>query len=205
VIPYDRCPQCAALIRPEQAWCSLCHADLRPPPEPGIEAERVADVAAPGSGTGADFGWDSGADADPVPPELAPGSAFHEPMFEEPGFAVASHVSTNGSGPSGRHGRHSRAVEPAGTSHGTVDPRSAAVAVDFDAHSPAAADPDLVLAGLDVDGMLRRLQSDQDKQLLGLVGRLETKSTKVMVITAATVVVTGVAIGVMFILGTVLH
>jgi hypothetical protein len=29
-----RCPSCAAAIPSSAAWCSLCHADLRPPPEP---------------------------------------------------------------------------------------------------------------------------------------------------------------------------
>ena len=28
----SRCPQCGALLRGDAAWCTLCHADLRPPP-----------------------------------------------------------------------------------------------------------------------------------------------------------------------------
>lgn len=30
----SRCPSCASRVRPEESWCSLCHADLRPAPEP---------------------------------------------------------------------------------------------------------------------------------------------------------------------------
>ncbi len=29
-----RCPSCNAYLRPDAAWCSLCHHDLRPAPEP---------------------------------------------------------------------------------------------------------------------------------------------------------------------------
>jgi len=32
-----RCPRCAALARPGSQWCTLCYADLRPPPEPAFE------------------------------------------------------------------------------------------------------------------------------------------------------------------------
>ena len=27
----DRCPSCAAAVRPDASWCGLCYADLRPP------------------------------------------------------------------------------------------------------------------------------------------------------------------------------
>jgi hypothetical protein len=27
----SRCPACSSLVRPGQDWCTLCHADLRPP------------------------------------------------------------------------------------------------------------------------------------------------------------------------------
>ncbi len=41
----DRCPRCAALVRPGSQWCTLCYADLRPaPPEP--PAAPVAPEAA---------------------------------------------------------------------------------------------------------------------------------------------------------------
>jgi hypothetical protein len=29
-----RCPHCRAAVRPGAPWCTLCHADLRPPPAP---------------------------------------------------------------------------------------------------------------------------------------------------------------------------
>jgi len=30
----ERCPRCAALVRPGAQWCTLCYADLRPAPAP---------------------------------------------------------------------------------------------------------------------------------------------------------------------------
>lgn len=30
----DRCPTCAAAVRPGAGWCTLCYADLRPPAPP---------------------------------------------------------------------------------------------------------------------------------------------------------------------------
>ena len=37
----QRCPQCAALVRGGTGWCTLCHADLRPAPEPERVPEPV--------------------------------------------------------------------------------------------------------------------------------------------------------------------
>jgi hypothetical protein len=37
----DRCPKCGAAVRPDDPWCTLCYADLRPPapePDPGPES-----------------------------------------------------------------------------------------------------------------------------------------------------------------------
>ncbi len=36
--PVDqaRCPSCAAALRPGAPWCTLCYADLRPAPSPGV-------------------------------------------------------------------------------------------------------------------------------------------------------------------------
>jgi hypothetical protein len=41
-----RCPHCRASVRPGAPWCTLCHADLRPAPEPAQEPapETVAPV-----------------------------------------------------------------------------------------------------------------------------------------------------------------
>jgi len=36
----DRCPRCAALVRPGAQWCTLCYADLRPAsPQPAREPQ----------------------------------------------------------------------------------------------------------------------------------------------------------------------
>ena len=38
----ERCPSCAARVRPEQDWCSLCHASLLPAePAPAVPAAPV--------------------------------------------------------------------------------------------------------------------------------------------------------------------
>ena len=38
-----RCPSCSALVRPGAAWCSLCHADLRPHDERAAEDPQPAE------------------------------------------------------------------------------------------------------------------------------------------------------------------
>jgi hypothetical protein len=47
--PDLRCPQCSAHIRPDAGWCTLCHADLRVPPEqpapPAVEDAPDGDSA----------------------------------------------------------------------------------------------------------------------------------------------------------------
>ncbi|MCA0328401.1 MAG: hypothetical protein LCI03_00695 [Actinobacteria bacterium] len=53
----SRCPSCAAAVPNGAAWCSLCHADLRPKPQPALAAptstvlpsSSAADQAAGGS------------------------------------------------------------------------------------------------------------------------------------------------------------
>ena len=75
-----RCPRCAALVRPEAPWCTLCYADLRPAPEP--EPAPTPASARP-------------VDEDVVAPVAL---AASEPVLaEEPALAAA-----------GRRGRHSK-------------------------------------------------------------------------------------------------
>ena len=42
----SRCPHCRASVRPGAPWCTLCHADLRPPPEPVASAPEPPVVRA---------------------------------------------------------------------------------------------------------------------------------------------------------------
>ena len=42
-----RCPQCSALLRGHELWCSLCHADLRPQAEPAEPPAPVLEPDAP--------------------------------------------------------------------------------------------------------------------------------------------------------------
>ena len=53
-----RCPHCRAAVRPGAPWCTLCHADLRPPPQPAPEpvvapsVPRVDPLSAPAPALG---------------------------------------------------------------------------------------------------------------------------------------------------------
>ncbi len=40
-----RCPHCRASVRPGAPWCTLCHADLRPPPPAPAPPAAVAPAA----------------------------------------------------------------------------------------------------------------------------------------------------------------
>ena len=40
-----RCPECAATLRPDAPWCTLCYADLRPAPAPAPPPPPVARLA----------------------------------------------------------------------------------------------------------------------------------------------------------------
>lgn len=45
IVSDSRCPSCAAAVRPDDAWCTLCYADLRAPePQPEPEPQLVQDV-----------------------------------------------------------------------------------------------------------------------------------------------------------------
>jgi hypothetical protein len=46
VLVQTRCPSCGAALPASAAWCSLCHADLRPEPEPLTVAMPSSDVLA---------------------------------------------------------------------------------------------------------------------------------------------------------------
>lgn len=44
-VDLGRCPRCAAIVRPDSQWCTLCYADLRPAPPPlPVAAPAVAAV-----------------------------------------------------------------------------------------------------------------------------------------------------------------
>jgi len=43
----DRCPACGAAVRPGDPWCTLCYADLRPPPSPAPDPVPVVAEPAP--------------------------------------------------------------------------------------------------------------------------------------------------------------
>src|SRR3954452_7192337 len=43
----DRCPSCAAAVRPDASWCSQCYADLRPAPAPAPAPPPAPPPAAP--------------------------------------------------------------------------------------------------------------------------------------------------------------
>lgn len=92
----DRCPRCAALVRPGADWCTLCYADLRPaPPQPLLEPAPTGPAATsapaqPAPGT---------ASSDMFDPLTAP-LALLERGAEEPATAAAptTDPSTEGAG-----------------------------------------------------------------------------------------------------------
>lgn len=47
-----RCPHCRAAVRPGAPWCTLCHADLRPPPEPPAPPPGLDPLTAPATALG---------------------------------------------------------------------------------------------------------------------------------------------------------
>jgi hypothetical protein len=47
-----RCPSCAAAVPSTAAWCSLCHADLRPRTEARSSARTVVPTSGPAAGGG---------------------------------------------------------------------------------------------------------------------------------------------------------
>lgn len=47
-----RCPHCRAAARPGAPWCTLCHADLRPPPPTALEPEPGPVLALPPTAAG---------------------------------------------------------------------------------------------------------------------------------------------------------
>lgn len=52
VTSRTRCPNCSASLPLDAVWCSLCHADLRPAPEPAAQYAVVStgpDPATPGA------------------------------------------------------------------------------------------------------------------------------------------------------------
>jgi hypothetical protein len=202
VIPHDRCPQCAALIRPEQAWCSLCHADLRPQPEPielPVEHAMAVDPAADSGSAAADprsseledliaLQFTSGSD----PSQWGP---VHEPSAAERGRHSGRHASsTNGSTLSG-NGSAAAAAALASLNGATGQAQS----------SPASTPLRDLPEGVDVDGMLRLLASSDNTKIDGLLHRLDGKSNRVMIITGATVLLTAIVVAGMFIIGSFVH
>lgn len=93
VLATTRCPQCVALVRPGQPWCTLCHADLRPEPEP---------VA-----------------SEPTPPQ-APAAPLPDPLTDPLTRPAAEALADPGATPrpSGKHARH--AADASGDQEGPL-------------------------------------------------------------------------------------
>lgn len=52
-MPADRCPRCGAVVKPGADWCTLCYADLRPPPAPVVRPSPAVAPRPAGAQTGA--------------------------------------------------------------------------------------------------------------------------------------------------------
>jgi hypothetical protein len=98
----DRCPQCAAAVRPGAQWCTLCFADLRPrdaaPAEPA-PATAAAETSGASTVSGASLAFDPltaplallehGQFGGAAPESAAPESAA--PESAAPGSAAPEH------------------------------------------------------------------------------------------------------------------
>lgn len=63
----QRCPHCAALVRPDSPWCTLCYADLRPAPQSAaVSPSTGGEPAAAVSPSDAAIQTDAGRAATPV-------------------------------------------------------------------------------------------------------------------------------------------
>lgn len=181
------------MVRPDAAWCSLCHADLRTqeeraaarPPEPWV-ADVVEEVPAWASG--------SAAAAGAAPADLAADLALAE-----------------------RRGRHARQAPAASAvtdpaAGRTADPQPAAVQATAElatVGSPVLGlpDPDAVLAhaGVDVEAMMSLLAAAQTKPLAPISGRLASKGSRAIAAVVAVVALTALGILVMSVLGLFVH
>ena len=89
----SRCPACSSLVRPEQDWCTLCHADLRPP-QPEVEELR-----APAESPAVEQDWTE---------------SDGEHLLEPSALMVADRpVATDQPVALGKHARHAAPEEPA--------------------------------------------------------------------------------------------
>jgi hypothetical protein len=60
-----RCPRCNARVRPEYAWCALCHLDLRPHPAPKPDVPENPEAPAPEESDGGPAARDGDLPGDP--------------------------------------------------------------------------------------------------------------------------------------------
>jgi type IV secretory pathway VirB10-like protein len=110
-----RCPQCGALLRGKELWCSLCHADLRPQAAP-VAPAPAAPVTAPDPLT-APVEELLAAQAQAGPPPVVPSAAppvpdvLAAPEVAEPVEAAES--------PEAARGKHAR---PAASAEESLDP-----------------------------------------------------------------------------------
>jgi hypothetical protein len=86
----DRCPRCAALVRPGSQWCTLCYADLRPAPTPATEPTPQS-TAAPQPTTAA-------ASSDMFDPLTAPLALLERGAEEPASLQAPSDPMPNGAG-----------------------------------------------------------------------------------------------------------
>ena len=174
-----RCPSCRSLVRPGAAWCSLCHADLRPMEE----REPVAAVyEEPGP--------------DPLTAVLAAAAPQAAEVVEEPAAVVTA------APPRGRHARSAPAVD-------TIEVPDAADDATRPASSLAgtASGTDLALAsaGIDVAAVERMLGQGQELPFPAVAARLRTKEQKLAVVAGLMGGLMLLVLLVMFVLGSVLH
>ncbi len=175
-----RCPGCSSLVRPDAAWCSLCHADLRSAEEKAAalpESEPVEALPALDPVRSPDpTGW-----ADELAAAAAPGPRGRH---ARPGAPADPPVVVQAPGPFGARG-----VMATGATASTVTDADAALAK----------------AGVDVQSMLSLLAAGEPDPLAPITGRLSSKGSRAVAATLATVALIVVGILTMFVLGSFVH
>jgi hypothetical protein len=171
----SRCPACSSLVRSGQDWCTLCHADLRPPQVEVAQLEvQELRTSAPAETTPAvEHDWieHEGAEQllEPTTLLLADRALTSAPVLERPAL--------------GKHARHAAPEEPAspgqfGAPVGTRPPES------------------------EIAQLLAQLAAESRDPLGGVLGRLpESQGMRVILALAAGSALAVVLVAVAWILG----
>jgi hypothetical protein len=174
----SRCPACSSLVRPGQDWCTLCHADLRPP------QPEVDELSTPAAAGGQDWA-DGGLEQLPGPADL---------LLADRPVATVPPVTADPPAVLGKHARHAAPQEPEAQGQQSVPFGS-------QGGSPVGG----VLPEAEVSQLLAQLAAQSPDPLSGVMSRLpESQGMRVLAALAVGGVVASVLVGISWILGLIL-